>query len=77
MAKRNVWVTKHENCWKVKSEGASKATSCHKTQAQAIEAGKSIARNRGCELKIQGRDGKIVNSNTYATHDPCPPKDTK
>ena len=24
-----------------------------------------------------GRDGKIVNSNTYATHDPCPPKDTK
>lgn len=76
MAKSNVWVAKHPDGWCVKIEGALRAASRHSTQAQAIEAGKSLAQNRHCELKIQGRDGRIRNTNSYG-NDPYPPKDTK
>lgn len=78
MSKQNIWVARHPTAnWQVKSEGAARAHSLHHTQAEAKQVARQIAQRRECELKIQGKNGRIVNSNTYAAHDPCPPKDTK
>lgn len=78
MGKNNVWVAKHPtHNWQVKIEGNQRARSLHQTQAQAIEAARKIAISNGSELKIQGKTGLIVNTNTYGRQDPCPPKDTK
>ena len=77
MAKKPaVWTTRHQNDWAVKTEGSSKAHSVHNTQAEANKVARQIAINNHTEHKIQGRDGKIVNSNSYG-NDHCPPKDKK
>jgi hypothetical protein len=77
MSKKAIWTAKHpDGGWQVKREGADKATSIHSTQAAANKAARQIAINNSCEHKIQGRDGKIINSNSYG-NDPCPPRDKK
>lgn len=77
MTKQNVITgPHHEGGWQVKSSGAQRASSLHRTQADAISAGRRIAINRRCELIIQGKNGKIRNTNSYG-NDPCPPKDNK
>jgi hypothetical protein len=77
MAKKNIIVGPHHgDGWQVKSGGAQRAASLHRTQANAISAGRQIAINRKCELIIQGKGGRIRNANSYG-NDPCPPKDTK
>lgn len=48
----------------------------HSTQAEVNKVAKQIAINNHCEHKIQGRDGKIINTNSYGNY-PCPPKDRK
>ena len=62
--------------WQVKSSGAKRASSIHKTQAEAVRVGRQIAKNHQCEHKIQGRDGQIRQSNSYG-NDPFPPRDMK
>lgn len=77
MSKQNIWVARHPTAnWQVKSEGAARAHSLHRTQAEAKQVAREIAQQRECELKIQGKDGRIRNTNSYG-NDPCPPKDTK
>lgn len=76
MSKNAVWTVRHGNAWQVKRVGADKASSTHDTQAAANKVARQIAINNGCEHIIQGKDGKIVNRNSYG-NDPCPPKDTK
>lgn len=71
--KRNQHVVPHEQGWAVRPEGASKPTSVHHTQAQAIEAARSTARNQGTELLIHRPNGQIRERNTYGK-DPYPPK---
>ena len=70
---KNQHVVKRDNKWIVLGEGNAKATSAHKTQFEAINAGKAIAKNQKSELKIHGNNGKIRESNSYG-HDPFPPK---
>lgn len=75
--KKAIWTAKHpDGGWQVKREGSSRAISRHDTQREANQIARIIAINNKCEHKIQGRDGKIINSNSYG-HDPCPPKDKK
>jgi hypothetical protein len=75
MAKKPaVWTTIHQDDWAVKTEGSSRAHSVHKTQSEANKVARQIAINNHCGHKIQGRDGKIVNSNSYGNN-PCPPKE--
>ena len=62
--------------WAVRRENSDRVTSQHRTQEQAIRAGREIAINQRAELVIHGRDGKIRDSDSYG-NDPCPPKDTK
>ncbi|MCB4792782.1 MAG: DUF2188 domain-containing protein [Elusimicrobia bacterium] len=73
---KNIWVVHKGNNWAVRREEGN-IVSNHRTQGAAIDAGKPIAKANQSELLIQGRDGKIVNRNTYGPNDPCPPKDKK
>jgi hypothetical protein len=71
------YVVKHEDGWAVKKGGADRASSLHRTQADAEAAAKQIVKNLGGgEVRIQGRDGKFRDSDTVAPgNDPSPPKD--
>lgn len=74
MTKKNVWVTGNRSeGFNVKSEGASKAASHHDTQAQAINAAKQIAENRGAEVIVQNVHGQIRQKDSFG-NDPNPPK---
>lgn len=65
--------------WDVRAPGASRASSHHETQAEAIDRGREIVGNAGGgELRIHGRDGKIRDSDTIPPgNDPNPPRDRK
>ncbi|MGI9084880.1 MAG: DUF2188 domain-containing protein [Aeromicrobium sp.] len=80
MSKNDRHVTpKPEGGWDVRAPGASRASSHHDTQADAIDRGREIVDNAGGgELRIHGRDGQIRDSDTIPPgNDPNPPKDRK
>lgn len=70
---KNQYVVRNGNGWGVRGEGNSRLTARYDTQAQAIEHGRSIARNQGSELRIQGADAKFREAWSYG-NDPFPPK---
>lgn len=77
MAKdKDYHVVPHAGGWAVKRENAERAASVHRTQGDAIDAGKDLARSTGGELRIHGRDGKIRDSDSYG-NDPMLPRDRK
>jgi len=55
--------------WAVKEEGAAEPYAVFKTQTEAWEKAKSIARKERAEAVLHGRDGQIRERNTYG-HDP-------
>ena len=67
-------VVKREEGWAVRGSGNTRDTSHHSTQKEAIDAGRTIARNQGGELVIHGRDGLIRARDTSGGKDPHPPK---
>lgn len=73
MAKQGQHVVPNGSGWSVRRAGAERASSTHATQQDAIAAARQIARNQGTELYIHGRDGRIVERNSYG-RDPHPPK---
>lgn len=73
---KNQYVVPKGNGWAVRSEGSSRISSQHRTQAAAIRQGRSNAIRNGSELTIQGRDGRIRDRDSFGS-DPCPPKDKK
>jgi hypothetical protein len=70
---KNQHVVPHDGEWAVRGEGNSKATSVHRTQADAIDAGRAIAQHQHSELVIHRRDGKIRDKDSHG-HDPYPPR---
>ena len=70
---KNQHIVPHDGEWAVRGEGNSKATSVHRTQSDAIDAGRTIAQHQRSELVIHGRDGKIRDKDSHG-HDPYPPK---
>lgn len=62
--------------WANKRNDADKASSLHKTQAEAYKAARSMSENQGGgEITVQGRDGKFVTKNTVPpARDPFPPR---
>lgn len=76
MSKKNVHVVPHPEGWAVKREGADRASSVHDRKADALDAGRDLARKDEVELVIHGQDGKIQDSDSYG-NDPHPPKDEK
>ncbi|MDE2662454.1 MAG: DUF2188 domain-containing protein [Gemmatimonadota bacterium] len=72
MTRRNQHVVPHGSRWAVRGSGSRRATSLHRTQEQAVEAARSIARNQRTELFIHRRDGRIRERDSYGG-DPFPP----
>ena len=73
MAKKNQHVVKRDDGWAVRGAGNTRDTSHHKTQADAFNAARDIAKNQGSEVLIHGENGRIRERNTYGK-DPFPPK---
>ncbi|QCI94639.1 DUF2188 domain-containing protein [Novosphingobium sp. EMRT-2] len=73
MAKKGQHVVPSSGGWSVKKAGASRASSTHATQQEAIAAATQIAKNQRTELYIHGRDGRIRERNSYG-NDPHPQK---
>ncbi|XWN36808.1 MAG: DUF2188 domain-containing protein [Balneola sp.] len=76
MAKGDQHVVKSGKGWAVRGEGNKNLTKKTRTQKEAIEKAKSIAKNKKSEVVIHGRDGKIRDKDSYG-NDPNPPKDKK
>ena len=51
--------------WSVRKAGASRASSTHATQSDAIQAATRIARNQQSEVYVHGRDGRIRERNSF------------
>ncbi len=73
MKKDNQHVVPHQGRWAVRGEKADRATAIHNTQAAAIKQARGIAENRGSELYIHGRDGRIRERDSHG-RDKYPPK---
>ncbi len=73
MSKRNQHIVPHEGGWAIRGAGSQRATSLHRTQREAIDTGREIARKQGTELFIHGRDGRIRERDSHG-NDPFPPK---
>ena len=73
MTHKNQHVVRTDGGWGVRGEGNSRLTSEHRTQGQAIDAARDIARHQHSELYIHGRDNKFRERNSYG-RDPYPPK---
>jgi len=77
MAKKSQHIVKNPSGgWAVKRGGASKATKVYRTQAEAIQRGRQIAKTQNAEFYIHGRDGRIREKDSYG-RDTCPPKHKK
>jgi Uncharacterized protein conserved in bacteria (DUF2188) len=76
MSKKNQYVVKNGDSWGVRGEGNSKLTKSFNTQKDAIAYGREIAKNQQSELRIQDRNGKFRDSDSYG-NDPNPPIDKK
>jgi hypothetical protein len=65
--------------WNVEKPGASRASSHHDTQAEAINRGRQILENDGGgELVIHNREGEVRDSDTiFPGNDPFPPRDKR
>jgi hypothetical protein len=70
---KNQWVVKRETGWAVRGEKNTKDTSHHRTQTEAVNAARDIAKNQGSEVIIQGTDGKIREKNSYGPDSFPPP----
>lgn len=66
-----------EGEWVNQRNDATRASSKHKTQGEALKAAKGMLVNQGGgELTTKGLDGKIRSKDTIAPgNDPNPPKD--
>jgi len=69
-------VRRPDGNWAVKGEGNKRASSLQPTQERAIRDATRIARRKGAEVVIHGRDGKIRDKDSYG-RDQYPPKDRK
>lgn len=70
MADGFVHVVQEGSQWCVRVEGATRARSKHRTQADAVTAGRAAARKAKTELLVHGRDGAIRTRRSYG-NDPA------
>ena len=62
---KNQHVLAHDDRWAVKEEGGSAPVATFRTQGQAWERAKAIARRERSEAVLHGKDGRIRERNTY------------
>lgn len=73
---KNQHVVKRGDGWAVRGEGNSKDTSKTRTQGEAIDKARDIAKNQKSEVVIHRPSGQIRDKDSYG-NDPNPPKDKK
>lgn len=73
---KNQHVTYKNGTWRVLGERNSKATVTTGTKKEAVDIGRTIAKNQHSELVIHNKNGRISDKDSYG-NDQCPPKDTK
>jgi hypothetical protein len=66
---KNQHVVGHGRGWAVTAEGAASPLAVFKTQSEAWEKAKSIARKERAEALLHGKNGLIRARSTYG-HDP-------
>ena len=76
MKKQNPHVVPYQDNWAVRKENSSRVSSIHKTQGEAIIAGRKTAKRERSELVIHSPNGKIRDKDSYG-RDPIPPRDRK
>lgn len=76
MTNRRTVVQRDDGRWANKRDDASRASSLHDTQQEAVErAREQLRRAGGGELSIHGRDGEIRSKDTIPPgNDPFPPQ---
>jgi uncharacterized protein (TIGR02271 family) len=61
----SVHVEPRENGWAVMREGSERATSVHRTQAEAAKEGRDIARREETEFFLHAQDGRVREHRSY------------
>lgn len=74
--KKNQHVVPHNGQWAVKGAGNQKVTHVTKTQSEAIQKAKTIAKNQKSEVVIHRPNGRIRDKDSYG-NDPRGTKDKK
>ena len=69
-------VVRRDVRWAVIRDGAERASGRFDRQRDAVSRGGQLARQDGAELRIQGRDGRWRDSDSFG-HDPSPPVDRR
>jgi hypothetical protein len=60
-------VTPHKDGWSIEKPGATRASSVHRTQKEAVDAARdSLKKAGGGELAIKGKDGAVRAQDTVA-----------
>jgi endonuclease YncB( thermonuclease family) len=62
---KNQYVVRDGDTWGVRGQGNEKLTKKFDTQKEAIDYGRQIAINQQSELRIQGKDAKFRDANSY------------
>lgn len=62
---KNIHVVKHPDGWAVKVAGSMKVTKITKTQKEAIDYGRIMAKNQQSELLIHGENGQIREKDSH------------
>ncbi len=74
MSKKNQHVViTQKGEWSVRASGASRASKNFDNKSEAITYARNRAKGDGAELYIHGRDGRILERNTYG-NSPFPSK---
>jgi Zn-dependent peptidase ImmA (M78 family)/ribosome-binding protein aMBF1 (putative translation factor) len=71
MRKKHYHVAPRDGAWEVKAAGAQRASSIHRTQAEAIASARPLAERAGGELIVHRADGRIRDA-LVSRGDPAP-----
>lgn len=64
---KNQHVVAHERGWAIEAEGATDPSRVFKTQGEAWEKAKAIARRERAEALLHGKNGEIRARNAYGS----------
>ncbi len=70
---KNIYTVKSGDGWGSRKEGASRLSKKFDTQKEAINYSINQARKNNSEHRIQGKDGKFRDADSYG-NDPHPPR---
>jgi hypothetical protein len=63
--RRDIHVVPSDDKWAVRRENDNDPVSTHATQAEAEQAGRTLAQRESSELLVHGKDGQIRDRSTY------------